>query len=523
MADYIAKSADTLFAKVEFNTVPEGNRAVFYARNAETAPLLRDKLEAAGQIIQSQSQIGKRPVFVTRGPLAEKELLKTVAPDGGMSRQFNKRSFRQYAWQIRSGLGILGQSLVLYSSISSGKFNPQIAKFAGSNLIANLIVMFYGSAKSADANRLTKSKTDLNLQLASYVDAEELPTSESKRSHRYEEFKPATIGSRLDSILRGNSSNISIGLRYFGAWNLFSRGIKTDGFFKLAREHPTEALKNITQPANGGFAAKTNRIEKSKFWTGAAILTGKTLSVNADTPDPYSNTKPGFFGKLREKVFFNLGGFIEMGSYARIAFENFKGLQDETGRPNYFRATGFSMFTLGYLIRSFAKSGVREMDFKELYSHTVDSLAKIPADKRQEALTRAATQITNDFSDKNLRYVDVYDTLRERLFTYHNIGIGSDIAAASAEPSALATTVPDVTVSQQITPALSKVVPVTNDASSPITESTLAQKRAPQRHTIRPGHPAIPHERQQVAGALAESIQARNEAASLEALQPQLG
>src|SRR5690606_3926303 len=125
---------------------------------------------AIGQEIIAETEVDGQITLVTHGDQSKDQVLQSLQAHGeNLKYQHKAAGFSDYAWPLRSALGLTGQVLQLSSSLLRGKRDANLFYFAVTNLVANGINIMFGAQKSEDLNRLRFLKKESNTHLRSYV------------------------------------------------------------------------------------------------------------------------------------------------------------------------------------------------------------------------------------------------------------------------------------------------------------------------------------------------------------------
>ncbi len=425
MAIYKNTNAASPLSGVEFSPVSDGNFSFFHVGTADNKESVKQWLISPelGQEIVAETVVDGKPVFVTHGDKTKDEVMKLLEARGErLELQKRKKTFSDIAWPVRGALGFSGQTLQLGSSFLTKKgFAWDTGMFASLNLVANAMAMMFGAQRRPDDHKLRSIKTDINETLDDYVPADALPSIDEKRAPlREEPAAPKSTWQKSKEWLRDNSVLVGeVGLR-------FAAG--------LAVAFPVNKL------SKGWSALKTQGLKKAYYTTrndaiithyaGLGSLAGKAVALFSEAEDPYDPKPDGLIGKIRKKILFRLGGWMEAVAFSAQAYDNFTNKGDTKkirfmgkDSPNYIAGTGSSLFATGYVVRNWAKFGVKEMDIEEMFSHAVDGLALLPPKELSQRMAEVAADITDHFKNGRLSYGEAFGQLKDRLYRDHHIAL----------------------------------------------------------------------------------------------------
>ncbi len=418
-----ANTHDGAIQSVEISVKPESLQACLRLRDADSVKPVSAKLEKMGFTILSETKVGTQPMLVAIGPRSESDFITQLsAIDGPLTDKGEKKPFD--AWKVRSYLGFGGQILQLASGFMKHKLDKPLVIFAATNLTANGINLAYKAQKHDDPHQLRVLKQAINERLTPHlaeglkaipVDDNRGILRERNRPHPAEPF---------NDFMRKNSVNVGeLGLRYFGAISLAAP----------ARDWPA--------------AMKEGRLPKLdsrplRVFTGTTSVIGKTIATTSKIPDPYNPKQPGWLGRIREKYSFLTGGLVEAVAFSALTYDSLMHtapkmvngkLENVTGHSLIWRgkptrdwlgAIGGAMFVTGYIVRSWAKFGVRNVDVPELVAHTSDMLSRLPPDQIPQALADTSAYLANHFKgQQGLTFGNIYAKLSDDLGHEHHIMI----------------------------------------------------------------------------------------------------
>lgn len=406
MAVYHNQNKSSAITAVEFSPVVQGNFAFFYVDHPKQLANARKRLtETLDQKIITETEFNGNTVLVTQGDKTQAELQAALAADGDRFMfKHHSKGLTELAWPLRSALGIGGQCLQLTSSLMRGKKDWKLFTFATTNLVANGINVLFGAQQTEDIHRLRFLKSEVNDQLTPHLEpGQQLPDpTEHRLSLRREQTRPLTRYERSVAFLRHHSVTLGeLGLRYIGALSL-----ATD---KAPLRH----------------------------YAGLGSITGKTTALLSKAPDPYDPNPHTAIDTFREQYSFRLGGLTEAASFLTLSYDAFAHNKIQfRGKEyrDYLSGIGAAMFTLGYIIRSWAKFGVKNPNMDELYAHVSDSLAKTPPQDLPKLMADTSAYIATELKDKELDFGKVFTQLTTDLYRYHQISLDRDKPAVAKTP-----------------------------------------------------------------------------------------
>ncbi len=342
--------------------------------------------------MQAQTRVQGKPMLVaTHSDTADAVLARFHAHGDALTRVTTASSLDP--WVIRSLLGFGGQSLQLASSFMrpTGKVDPNIFVFAAANLTANAMNLIYRAQTADDPHQLKFLREKINATLAPHVGSTtDLPSVDTPPVGLQRYQNKAKEGG-VNAFLRRYSVNIGeLGLRYLGAF-----GLVYDLSWEKLKKNPIPQLT----------ASPLRR------YAGLSSIAGKTVALASQIEDPYNPKPKSWIDGVREKFTFLIGGWIEVTSFAALAYDNFFNTNPnnpaQRNRGILWRGTvyrdwlggiGASMFVTGYIVRSWAKYGVRQVNMDALYAHAGDALASVPPEKAPQLIADLAAQLTEHFS-----------------------------------------------------------------------------------------------------------------------------
>ena len=399
-------------SKLEVIRLADGNQSIFFLKDAFAAQQVRQQLTdpAIGQAVLSETEVDGKPVLITRGTASEKALLGQLNQEGNRFKAETKNKLFT-PWGIRGVLGFVGQGLVMVSSKSGSCLDTKQAISAGSNLLANSIALYYGTSVREDPYQLRYLKEATNKQFSKYLAPDQLLSIEDQRKNAYandNDQKRQGIAQKADQFMHKNASYLSIGLRYYGAYSMTLAGLEDK---KLSSLFQRGGIKDMRAPGS------------------LAMLFGKTLALTGHVEDPYGPANDNWLNKIR-KHFFVTGGLSEAIGTTAMGLDACKQYMADPvahAQKKYFIA-GHALFVLGYIIRSWAKLGVRELDMDELTAHVSDTIARLPPKEQRQVVADISGMLKSHFNqEKNpVEFHEIYDRIVQNLRAHHGITIIPD-------------------------------------------------------------------------------------------------
>ncbi|MDX2094531.1 MAG: hypothetical protein SFW64_01110 [Alphaproteobacteria bacterium] len=450
---YRNASARGKVESVDFSTV-DGHRLTFLRLRSPAVSREMQQLLGRAPLHQqlvATTTVEGRQVMVLRGEAAPAEILNALKSQGESFRA-PKPQKSLNAWKMRSILGFSGQALQLTSSFlrPSGKIDKSIFVFAVANLTANTINLVYDhGAQVDDTHRLRFLKQKMNREIAPHLPAGEaaFDINDNRKSLRPDEESHEPIDEAKGFLKRHSVAIGELGLRYLAAIGL-----------AFPVQHWKSSLnKRQLPPIN---------TSPLRAYTGLSSIFGKTLALGSKIPDPYNPEPVGWLDRLREKYTFLAGGWIEVSSFGVMAYDAFfnsTGKNADRGikingklHRDWLGGIGASLFTAGYIARSWAKFGERHVNMEELYAHTSDTLARTPPEKVPQLLADTAASLSEHFKgDPTLNYASIYSNLAADVCRYHaqaaplaplGAGVGAPVAVVEKPANKPATATPDTHV-----------------------------------------------------------------------------
>ncbi len=451
MTHYVAKHNGPILS-VETTNSPDAMQACIQLRSdADVAPT-EAQLAKMGRTVMSRTTVNGHPMLVTSGARNESECIEQLsARNGALVPKIDKKPFD--AWKARSILGMSGQALQLTSSLMKKKIVPGIEPgtrqiknsidaplltFAGSNMAAAGVSLIYRAQKRDDPHQLLELKNHINASLAPHMAAgTDLLDVNDHRALLRERNKPKAV-EPIDDFMRKNSVNVGeLGLRYVGAigmafpvknWSKAGAAGLTAGQRVMSLRDKTAPLRSIA-----GFGS----------------LVGKTMATTSLMPDPYNHDKKHtFMDGIREKYSFLAGGLVEAVAFSVLTYDAFTNTKPKPGtdklvslidkieanprsliiggkpRRDWLSAIGGTMFVGGYIVRSWAHFGDRQVNMTELYAHASDTLALLPPAEIPQGLANTAAYLADHFKkDPTLTFSTIYNRLSDDLARSHQIAI----------------------------------------------------------------------------------------------------
>lgn len=454
MSAYNNLRQDSPIATVEFSPVQQGNFSFFHLRQTGAQDDVKRWLtENLGQQIVAETKLHNEQILVVRGGLTQDEILQRLGSRGeNFTHPDKERAIN--AWKWRGNLSMVGQFLQLASSVltlkpkqntpaSSFKISDYdkgkgidvpTATFALSNIAANTTNIAFGAEKSRDPHHLRYMKEEFNKRLLKFLpENQAAPSINENRAPLRDDKRhvPKTTGERTHDFMSRHSVSFGeIGLRYFGAINLaFPFRKWKAGAQELMAGDPKKALKTAY-----------NSEDKFTARAGVAYILGKAIALFSKVPDPYNPKPHTWVDTVREKVTFRLSTATEFVAACIIAADRFtkrrikmpdwkilpQKLRGSVQR-DYVGGVGGALFAAAFIIRFFAKFGVKEMNMDDLNAHITEGLSRVPRDKLPQALADTAAFIEAHFDkehkDKAQGFGYIFTHLANDLYRYHNIAL----------------------------------------------------------------------------------------------------
>lgn len=447
VARYRSTSGRGVLLSAEFAHVGEQKLAFFQCYDWPGLESIRPTLTAAplSQEVVAITSVSGRPMLVTRGN-ANPEIIMNALKARGETLEpvLEKKGFD--AWKVRSILGFGGQTLQLASSFlrPTRQIDTSTLVFSTSNLAANSVNLVYDAgAQKDDKHQLRYLKQRLNRELAAHLSPGETTLSiEDQRAKLREPDEMVRPIDAAEGFLKRHSVAVGeLGLRYLGAFGI---------------AFPARYWKA------GWKAKKLPQMDSSVYrrYTGVSSMIGKSVAFTSQIPDPYNPKPASMFDDFRERFAFLTGGVIEMTSFTALAYDSFfhsKGpgnshrglLLNGKLHRDWLGGIGATMFVLGYIVRSFAPLGDRNVDMKELYAHASDTLAATPPDKIPQLLANTSASLAEHFErSTNIGFATIYSSLLNDLHRYHHheiamAEVSRQKAGDAATPIARTPTMPE--------------------------------------------------------------------------------
>ncbi len=407
MTTYLNADKSKPIQRIEVEATGAGNQAVMFLRDAQAAEDMREILSQPPyeQIILNETFVDGKPVFITHSNHSITRLMDNMQAQGSWGIEEAKSPISAWGW--RAILGLVGQGLVMRGSFARprevGKMamNMEQFTFAACNIAANFVAIGYGASSKPDPHQLRFLKEEVNNQLTGSLDSDRMISATDNRSSlRNTHTAKSPIG-QVNQFMAENSSQISIGLRYFGAFNLAKTGLKQG----------ERSIGNLMHPSKVA--------DNTRYLAGLGTLGGKTIALSGKLEDSYDPVPPNWMDKLRHKFFLG-GGLMEAASFGSLAIQN---MQSDSKADRYF-AAGNAMFVLAYIIRTQAKLGNKKLDMSELYSHISDSVARLPEDERAQTVADMTGMLKTHFGIGNkLTFTEIYEGIAEDLHKNHGISV----------------------------------------------------------------------------------------------------
>jgi hypothetical protein len=319
------------------------------------------------------------------------------------------------AWKTRSILGFGGQILQLASSFMrppiagiGKRLDSSLFVFAAANLLANTINLKYDHGEQVDdKHQLRYLKQKVNRELSVHLKDSEAPIDidENRQALRPHEEPHHKLDGAKNFLRRHSVAIGELGLRYFGA---------------IALAFPARYWKAAV--VNRSFPAMDP--SPLRVYTGLSSIVGKTVALTSKIPDPYNPKPHTWVDQFREKASFLTGGLIEVTSFTVLAYDAFTRknglLIGGKVRRDWLGGIGASMFTLGYIVRSWAKFGERTVNMDELCAHASDTIAKTSPEKVTQLLANTAASLAEHFKDRpTAGFAAIYTQLANDFSYYH--------------------------------------------------------------------------------------------------------
>ncbi len=429
---YRAKSKHGVLETVDFSTVAGKHFAFFELRDETRVDELKTLLtrQPFSQSLVARTDVSGKPVLIMQSDMEPSAIVGMLAERGeGLEKLSQGKGIDP--WKIRSVFGFGGQSLQLTSTFlragvaaKAGKgfwsnVDPSIFVFAATNLAANVINLVYHQGEQVDdVHQLRYLKQRMNRELAPHLkEGESAPAVDDQRQMlRPHETSHSSIDQAKVFLKRHSVEVGELGLRYLGAVGL---------------AYPATGWKSAF--SNGRMPAKNS--SGFRVYAGLSSIFGKTVALTSAIPDPYNPKPPTWLDTVREKFSFLGGGLIEITSFSALAYDHFfhtKGkpsglVINGKSHRDWLGGIGASMFVMGYIVRSWAKFGERNVNMEELYAHASDTLANTPPEKIPQLVANTAANLAEHFQDKpTLNFATIYTNLANDLVKFHaqNKGAG---------------------------------------------------------------------------------------------------
>lgn len=453
MAFYENINPNSGLAGAEFFPRAEGNFAFFYARNPVEKERLKSQLTGLEQTVLDETRVNGQSVLITEGNKSQMELINALESQSDRLRVPSPEQ-KFHPWKWRGHFSDVGQGLNLYSSIRSGKgLDAPKLMFAGLNLTANWVNKKYGAQRDEDRHQLHYLKEQINEKLKPYLpQGAALPSVDDTRSElRKGPQAQKSVGEKFNDFMKRNSVRVGeIGLRYLGSVFMV---LNISQFKKMGEVEAKEAGKTIAK-FNWGQAFRTMKgkpvseafgllnKDKTNLYTGGIYLVGKSLGLAfAKAPDPFDPKPDTAFDTFREKYAFRISSAIETAAASTLAIGSIR-------KKDVIGGLGGASLVAGLTSRFFAPFGIKEVNMKELYAHTVDSLAVMPQDKIPGLLAKTAALLKDHFKEKPITYGQIYTDLRNKLYNENGIAVYADATcspqlAQESHQSRLSSSIPE--------------------------------------------------------------------------------
>lgn len=435
ITSYRSTGARERLQSVDFSSVGGNNYAFFQCYDLEGLEAIQRLMTAPplSQEVVASTFVNGKPMLITRNhtsPFTLLEALKNTSESLEPVRE--KKGFD--AWKVRSALGFGGQTLQMISAFlrPDRRVDTSVFVFAASNLAANTMNMVYEGEKVEDKHQLNYLKQRINRELAPHLKAGENPISIHEERAKLRETDDKNVPlEQAKGFMRRHSVQIGeLGLRYLGAIGLAFPA----RYWKAAWQQ-----KKIPQMDSSLY----------RRYTGVSSILGKSVAFGSRIPDPYNPKPASWLDELREKYTFLAGGLIEVTSFSALAYDCFFHSSGEKNNNwkrgllingkqhrDWLGGIGATMFVLGYIVRSFAKFGEREVNMKELYAHASDTLAQTAPDKVPQLIANTAAGLTEHFEgQKQAHFASIYTNLINDLAKFHHLNLGTQSAPTTAAPT----------------------------------------------------------------------------------------
>lgn len=444
VASYRSTSPQGALESVDFSAVTGQSFAFFHLRDAAEVAAFKQKITAAPfrQEIVGTTTVAGKPVIIARSHLDSTQVIRGFAEQGDELIPYTKKPVLD-AWRIRSILGTVGQLLQLASSflrpetaLTKGKgiwkrVDKSIFVFAGTNLTANGMNLMYNHGEVVeDKYKLNNLKQYVNRTVSPLLPGNVTPidVADSRAQLRQEDKLHPFLENPKIFIERHSVKIGELGLRYLGALGL-----------AFPAANWKTAFRNKTWPPRDASPLRV--------YTGLSSIAGKTVALTSKIPDPYNPEPRTWLDMVREKCTFLMGGLVEVTSFGTLAYDCFFGAGKKGGSRaiacggkqlsrDWLGGIGAALFTIGYIVRSWAPFGVRRVDMKELYAHASDSLAQVPADKLPQLLVNLSANLSEHFTGRqHVDFAEIYTNIAEDMHRYHPAAEWLKAPTAPAEVS----------------------------------------------------------------------------------------
>lgn len=429
MSVYKNRNMNDALSTVEVQKTPSGQNVIFYLHNDASAAAFKEHLRASGLglLVVAQTHVDGKTALVAEGTNIQEPLFSWLGSQGSVLDLSHKTKTTD-PWILRSILGVGGQSLQLASAfmrpetaLNAGKgiwkrVDVSTFVFAAANMTANIINLIYKGHNLDDPHQLKSLKEQFNRSLTPHMQAGELaPSTDDSRKKLRDCNEPKKDA--FNDFMRHHSVNVGeLGLRYIGAFGM---------------AYPATGWHNILKGQ-----MPTENPHKLRVYAGLGSIVGKTMALGSKVPDPYNPAPKSWLDPIREKFAFLGGGLVEAGAFSAYAYDCFFNTKPGTKggargimfngehHRDWLGGIGGSMFVAGYIVRSWAKYGERNVDMEELYAHVSDTLAKVTPEKLPQLLADTAAEIKNHFKERtDLDFGTIYTELTNDLKRYHHIDI----------------------------------------------------------------------------------------------------
>lgn len=339
---------------------------------------------------------GNETVLSLAGFQDNQELIDTFAAFGQPLSPASHKNKLTDPWLWRGSSSVVGQGLMLFSSrhgTGSKKDRDAVLGFAALNMLANITNIIFGSQKKDDPHQLQFVAEKIHTQLAPLAEENALPApEEATKPLPIDPNHRRTFGEKAyDFAQKYSVSGGEIGLRVLGSLSMV---------FPITKWFESTGILFKTRSWKAAYEVAHNH-NPHTFYAGIGMLVGKFTSMAAKEPDPYNPNPSSAIDTFREKVAFPLSSVIEAGATAYSMHDRFtrqKIKLDDVEHPDFLGGWGNAVFLGGYGIRFAAPYGSLNVNMKQLYAYTAQSLLQLPAEKREAAMLESAHVLAEHFN-----------------------------------------------------------------------------------------------------------------------------